>query len=144
MYAGVRLAVVDNRHNNCSAWPVLLLYIDNTTAKTHIEKGTTNTPTRWALLRIFAWLTMKSDVSINSKHIPGILNVEADILSRNAFEFDNFETQQFQTFFHRFPQTSGFEIYQPSVKLISMVGYAMRNKTLFGRLLETCDYESYA
>ena len=135
-YAGVKLAVYENRHQQCSVWPVLLLYIDNMTAKKYIEKGTTNTPTGRALLRIFGWLTRKSDVSLNTEHIPGIKNIAADMLSRNAKQFDMNPTEQFEKLFALFPQTVGYEIYQPEPKLLSAVWYALQNRTLPDRLLE--------
>ena len=117
-YAGVKLAVLQNLHNACSAWPVLLLYIDNMTAKKYMAKGTTNTPTGRALLRILAWLTRLSEVSLNAQHIPGIFNKEADMLSREPEKFDMCPAEQFNAFLTLFPQTAGYEIYQPEPKLL--------------------------
>ena len=115
---------------------MLLLYIDNMTAKKYIEKGTTNTPTGRALLCILAWLTRLSDVSLNTQHIPGTFNKEADMLSREPNKFDMHPTKQIESFFALFPQTSGYEIYQPAQKLISSVWYALLNKNLPDCLIE--------
>ena len=105
------------------------------TAKKYMAKGTTNTPTGRALLRILAWLTRLSEVSLNAQHIPGIFNKEADMLSREPEKFDMCPAEQFNTFFTLFPQTAGYEIYQPDPKLLSVIWYALLNKNLPDRLL---------
>ncbi len=45
-------------------------------------------------------------------------------------------TEQFETFFALFPQTVGYEIYQPEPKLLSAVWYALQNRKLPDHLLE--------
>ena len=100
------------------------------TAKKYLAKGTTNTPTGRVLLRILAWLTRLFEVSLNAQHIPGIFNKEADMLSREPEKFDMYPAEQFDNFFALFPQTAGYEIYQPDPKLLSAVWYALLNKNL--------------
>ena len=58
------------------------------------------------------------------------------MLSREPKKIDVHPTEQFESFFALFPQTAGYEIYQPSQKLISSVWYALLNKNLPDRLLE--------
>ena len=57
-----------------------------------------NPPTGRALLRILAWLTRLSEVSLNAQHIPGIFNKEADMLSREPEKFDMCPAEQFGHF----------------------------------------------
>ena len=53
-------------------------------------------------------------------------------------EIDMHPTEQFETFFALFPLTAGYEIYQPSQKLISSVWYALLHRNLPDRLLKKC------
>ena len=135
-FAAVRLAVMQGRHENCSAWPVLQLWLDNITARKFINKGTTNSPRARALLRILALLTRGSPVSLNAEFVPGVENVIADALSRSASSFDNHPSHAFNAFFSEFPQTRGFDLYQPSSALISAIWYALLEGRLPARLLQ--------
>ena len=107
----------------------------NDSKKIHQERH--NKYTYWkGVAPDFGWLTRKSDVSLNTKHIPGIKNVAADMLSGNAKQFDMNPTEQFEKLFALFPQTAGYEIYQPDPKLLSAVCRALQKRTLPDRLLE--------
>ena len=136
LFAAVRLAVLQGRHENCSEWPVLQLFIDNISAKKFINKGTTNSPGARALLRLLAMLTRGSPVSLNAEYIPGVENKVADALSRIENLFVDAPSHRTTAFFSDFPQMRGFAIYRPSRKLLSAIWYALLNGKLPDRLLE--------
>ena len=52
LFAAIRLAVCQNCHRDCSAWPVVQLLLDNVTAKKNINKGTAKSPAARALCDI--------------------------------------------------------------------------------------------
>ena len=84
LFAAIRLAVMQNRHQNCSAWHVVQLLLDNITAKKNINKGTARSPAARTLLRLLSYLAKGSPVSWNAEFIAGVDNIEADYLSRHA------------------------------------------------------------
>ena len=136
LFAAVRLAVLQNRHRNCSAWPVVQLFLDNVTAKKNINKGTAKSPAARALLRLLSYLAKGSPVSWNAEFIAGVENTESDYLSRHAHEFDTSLAETYSKFFQIIsPQSVGYEIYQPTHNLLSAVFYALRNGSLPDRLV---------
>ena len=137
LFAGVRLAVLQGRHKNCSAWPVLQLWIDNISAKKFINKGTTNSPAARALLRLLALLTRGSPVSLNAKYVPDVENNNkvADALSRIDDLFVDAPSHKSSSFFSDFPQMRGCDIYQPSRELLSAIWYALLHSKTTDRLL---------
>ena len=84
LFAAIRLAVMQNRHQNCSAWHVVQLFLDNITAKKNINKGTARSPAARTLFRLLSYLAKGSPVSWNAEFIAGVDNIETDYLSRHA------------------------------------------------------------
>ena len=130
LFAAIRLAVMQNRHQNCSTWPVVQLFLDNITAKKNINKGTARSPAARSLLRLLSYLAKGSPVSWNAEFIAGVDNIEADYLSRHSKKFDNSPSAAYTEFFRISPQSVGYEIYQPSHNLLSAVFYALRKGSL--------------
>ena len=136
LFAAIRLAVCQNRHRDCSTWPVVQLLLDNVTAKKNINKGTARSPAARALLRLLSYIAKGSPVSWNAEFIPGIDNVEADYLSRHASEFDTCPAKAYSDFFRISPQSDGYDIYRPSHELLSAVYCALRTGSLPGPLVK--------
>jgi len=136
LFAAIRLAVCQNRHHDCSVWPVVQLFLDNVTAKKNINKGTAKSSAARALLRLLSYLAMGSPVSWNAEFIAGVDNIEADYLSRHAQEFENSSPAAHSDFARISPQSVGYEIYQPSHGLLSAVFYALRNGSLPDHLVK--------
>ncbi len=82
-FAAVKTLWLQGKLSFATAWPVLLLVIDNTSAIAYLNKGTTRSARSRSLLKIFACLAWKSPLSMGTEHIAGIDNVRADKLSRS-------------------------------------------------------------
>ena len=129
-YAGVRTAVFQGRHNQCSQWPVLLCKLDNVVAKANITKGTAKSLRARALLKIFASIARYSDVGLSAEFIPGKLNVMADFLSRNVQEFEQHSNETFRSFFAKYPQMDSSAHFLPSHRLLSQIWQALQTGTV--------------
>ena len=103
------------------AHPMILLWTDNSTAKSWTKKiSGLKTPQGRSLARIFAHLLMFSDVGTEADHISGVDNIFADYLSRakNTNDLSAFSFRQFQTMF---PWLKGSRRFQPSKELLCLL-----------------------
>jgi hypothetical protein len=101
--------------------PMILLWTDNTTAKSWTKKiSGLKTPQGRSLARLFAHILMFSDVGIESQHVAGEKNVVADYLSRakNTNELSSFSFKQFQM---QFPWLTGSRRFLPSKELLCLL-----------------------
>jgi hypothetical protein len=107
------------------AHPMLLLWTDNTTAKSWTKRiSGLKTPQGRNLARLFAHLLMFSDVGIEADHISGEKNIVADYLSRaknsnNSFAFS------FRKFKTTFPWLKGSRHFLPSSELLWLLIMAL-------------------
>ena len=105
--------------------PLLLLWTDNTTAKSWTKKiSGIKTPQGRNLARIFAHVLMFSDVGTEADYIEGERNVIADYLSRIRLsnDFDSFSLKNLQT---RFPCLKSSRHFLPSKELVSLLTTAL-------------------
>jgi hypothetical protein len=105
--------------------PLLLLWTDNTTAKSWTKKiSGIKTPQGRTLARIFAHLLMFSDVGIEADYIEGEKNVIADYLSRIRLsnDFDSFSFHNLQT---KFACLKSSRHFQPSNELVLLLTTAL-------------------
>jgi hypothetical protein len=105
--------------------PMILLWTDNTTAKSWTKKiSGLKTPQGRMLARVFAHLLMFSDVGIEADYIEGENNIIADYLSRIrlANDFSAFSFEKLQTKFNCLKSSRHF---LPSNELVSLLTTAL-------------------
>jgi hypothetical protein len=112
------------------AHPMILLWTDNSTAKSWTKKiSGLKTPQGRSLARVFAHLLMFSDVGIEAQHIAGEENVIADYLSRakNTNDMSSFSFAKFQT---EFPWLTGSRRFLPSSELSCLLTTALSKQSV--------------
>ena len=110
------------------ATPIILLWTDNTTARswTHKMAGLSRShPQGRALARLFAHLLMFSGVGIEAQHIEGTANVIADHLSRlrNDNDYTHFT---YRSLVQNYPWLHKCHQFHPSRELLSLLYSSLR------------------
>ena len=124
-FAAVKTLWLQGKLSFATAWPVLLLVIDNTSAIAYLNKGTTRSARSRSLLKIFACLAWKSPLSMGTEHIAGIDNVRADKLSR-SFPIKSNDLSFLRSFVSQFKEMAGSVRFLPSSTLLSLIWQALR------------------
>ena len=83
--------------------PVLLCLTDNTTSKSWAHRVTTKSVRGQQLIGIYAQLLRLHKFGINTEHIPGVLNLLADFISRPT-HFDLTHAQRSEQIFRSIPR----------------------------------------
>jgi hypothetical protein len=108
--------------NGFPALPRLLIQTDNTVGLSWANRVTSSSPQGQALIPIFAALLHNSPLGINCRHIPGVLNVDADFVSRpppNHLSLTSLERHQ--QIYHQAPRMRSWDIFVPSTELCSLL-----------------------
>ena len=104
------------------ALPRLLVQTDNTVGLSWANRVTSSLSRGQALIPIFAALLHDSPLGIDCRHIPGVLNVDADFVSRpppNHLSLTSFERRQ--QIYHQAPRMRSWDIFVPSTALCSLL-----------------------
>jgi hypothetical protein len=102
-----------------SVIPILLALTDNMSSKSWIHRVITASPHGQALLQIYAALLRRSSVGLQCEHLPGVLNVEPDFISRPnlCLSPHDWHTQMFR----KVPRLQFYNCFLPSPELISEI-----------------------
>jgi hypothetical protein len=104
------------------ALPHLLVQTDNTVGLSWANQVTSSLSRGQALIPIFTALLHDSPLVINCCHIPGVLNVDADFVSRpppNHLSLTSSEHRQ--QIYHQAPRMRSWDIFVPSTELCSLL-----------------------
>jgi hypothetical protein len=101
------------------AIPILLALTDNMSSKSWIHRIITASPHGQALIQIYAALLRRSSLGLQCDHIPGVLNVEPDFISRPNLCLSPFDW--YEQIFRVVPKLQSYYYFQPSQELISEI-----------------------
>ena len=101
------------------AIPILLALTDNMSSKSWIHRVITASPHGQALIQIYAALLRRSSLGLQCDHIPGVLNVDPDFISRPNLSLSPFDWQS--QIFRNVPRLKSYHYFQPSQELILII-----------------------
>jgi hypothetical protein len=104
------------------ALPILQIMTDNTVGMSWANKVTSSSSRGQALIPIFAALLADSPLGINCQHIAGILNTDADFVSRppsNHLSLSSLERRE--QIFLQAPRMRSWDIFVPSSEMCSLL-----------------------
>jgi hypothetical protein len=101
------------------AIPILLALTDNMSSKSWIHRVITASPHGQALIQIYAALLRRSSVGLQCEHIPGVLNIEPDFISRPNLCLSPFDW--YAQIFRTVPRLQSYNYFLPSPELISEI-----------------------
>jgi hypothetical protein len=107
--------------------PVLLCLTDNTASKAWANRVTTKSVRGQQLIGIYAQLLRLHKFGINTEHVPGVLNVIADFISRPT-HFDLTHAQRSAQIFREHPSMQTYSYFQPSAELLQLLSCALYTK----------------
>lgn len=97
--------------------PVLLALTDNMASKSWVHRVITASPHGQALIQIYAAFLRRSNIGLQCEHIPGVLNVEPDFISRPNLRLAPHDW--YAQIFRKVPRLQFYNYFQPSPELIS-------------------------
>ena len=113
--------------NGCPKMPVLLCLTDNNTAKSWAHRVTTKSVRGQQLIGIYAQLLRLHKFGINTEHIPGVVNVLADFISRPT-HFDLTHAQRSEQIFQSHPLMRTYDYFLPSPELLQLLTSRLYSK----------------
>jgi hypothetical protein len=101
------------------AIPILLALTDNMSSKSWIHRVITSSSKGQALIQVYAALLRRSSIGLQCDHIPGVLNVDPDFISRPNLCLSPHDW--YTQIFRQVPRLRFYNYFQPSVELISLL-----------------------
>ena len=99
--------------------PILLALTDNMSSKSWIHRVITSSSRGQSLIQIYAALLRRSSLGLQCDHIPGVLNVEPDFISRPNLALAPFDW--YNQIFRKVPRLKYYNYFQPSAEIISLL-----------------------
>lgn len=107
------------------AEPILLAWTDNTATAAWANRATTSSLQAQNLVKILAELLLRTNIGLNSRHIPGKDNVIADFLSRPTDVVPLDRPARLSQIFRKYEHLKSWSYFHPNPKLSQLLSSAL-------------------